>query len=255
MGLEQALTGAYSAPMIAPPMTTMPIIDVIQAARRGAVYADRLEGSGIEGSGIDGSGIDGSGVLAPSAASANSATPTWRECLPRLAAEVAGLDALSYRLEFGQDDQRRMILVGDAQLLLRLPCQRCLLERQIELTVALDSVLILAGETVAESSPRADVGFAIGARDVVFIDASETSVAELLEDDLLLALPQQVCADTACENLPPLSYPAQSAMSDSAGGAGQESEQGAGEVAQATQEGSPFDILKQLKVGEAGTPE
>ena len=222
--------------MIAPLMTSMPFIDVLQAARRGAVYADCLSSKTGRDRGAPDGGAD----------SANAGvTGAPGDVFPRLAAAVAGLDEVRYELEFGRDDQQRTLVQGFAQLRLRLPCHRCLLEQALSLRVAIDSALVLVGEGTDKAPRPGEPGYAIGSHDVVLIEASEVSLAQLLEDDLLLALPQRVCTAAACENIPPLSYPGRDVEG------GHSAPDKAGDPSQSGQEptkASPFDILKQLKL-------
>ena len=103
---------------------------------------------------------------------------------------------------------------------------------------------MLDTSTPDEVLQRQELGLAIENHEVVVIDASEVSLTQLLEDDLLLALPQQVCTEAKCENMPPLSYPAQAQS-----GRGAATAPGAqnNDAAEVPTDASPFDILKQLK--------
>ena len=219
--------------MIAPLMTTTPTIDVLQAARRGAIYADCLTSKSAP-------------ERAGSAISPDDA-------FPRLAAAVAGLDEVDYELHFSRDDQLRTLVRGQATIRLRMPCQRCLLERSLVLQAAIDSVLVLDSGTPDEVLQRQELGLAIQDHEVVLIQASELSVTQLLEDDLLLALPQQVCEEPKCKNSPPLSYPAQTGRdgtgSRSADGVLAAAQEEDNDTAEVPTKASPFDILKQLKDG------
>jgi len=249
-GSTGALTALVCTPMIAPLMTTTPFIDVLQAARRGAVYADCLSSKPARDLATTDVGTDQAalGVDADSTNAGFAGTPS--DVFPRLAAAVSGLDEVRYELEFGRDDQHRTLVHGFAQLRLSLPCHRCLLDQALSLRVAIDSALVLVGADVNEQAQRRELGYAIGSHDVVLIESSEVGLAQLLEDDLLLALPQRVCTKSACENIPPLSYPGR------VGSDGQGLPPNAGDLGEADQmptKRSPFDILKQLKRSDSRT--
>ena len=47
------------------------------------------------------------------------------------------------------------------------------------------------------------------ARDVLVCRGSSLSVAEVVEDELLLALPERLCQSEPCERMPQLDYPDQ----------------------------------------------
>ncbi len=84
---------------------------------------------------------------------------------------------------------------------LQLNCQRCDLPVELELDVSFD--LLLVNEATAELLPLET--------DVRIVQDGQVTLAELVEDELLLALPAQVCAQQECEHQPRLDYPAQGA--------------------------------------------
>ena len=62
------------------------------------------------------------------------------------------------------------------------------------------SVVIVASETDATRLGAA--------RDVLRIDGDEADIAELIEDELILALPERPCVQADCPQAPPLASPA-----------------------------------------------
>ena len=62
------------------------------------------------------------------------------------------------------------------------------------------SVAIVASETEATRLGAA--------RDVLRVDGDEAGLAELIEDELILALPERPCPQADCPQAPPLASPA-----------------------------------------------
>ena len=120
--------------------------------------------------------------------------------LGRLVDAVDRLIAVTAHFEVGTDDYGRPRVNGQAQATVLMPCQRCLEGVRIEVTAPLGQV-IWFGDKVPEELSHGD-------QDVMVSSTREMSFAALVEDDLLLALPQQVCQVDDCERLPVLAYPA-----------------------------------------------
>ena len=94
------------------------------------------------------------------------------------------------------------------------------------------------GCLIAETEAMADTitdGEELPAVDVLVAGGAEISVAQIVEDELLLSLPERLCTSTPCERLPVLAYPAE--LSD-------------GDVqdrAERAEEDNPFSVLRSLK--------
>jgi len=130
---------------------------------------------------------------------------------PRLAALVLGDGVVDVRLEFAQDDQGRSHVRGTAVVHAALSCQRCLEAVQRKLDVQID-LRVVGSDAVAREFADAFDSF-------VLTD-DEIAVVDLIEDDLILALPSQVCeAYDECPNRLDLSYPADGATVDAKGSA------------------------------------
>jgi uncharacterized protein len=93
---------------------------------------------------------------------------------------------VSFRLAFGRDPERRAILGGWLKAVLSLQCQRCLEEVNLPVDIRL-SVVFVRGLDEAEMLPDDLEPCLIEDGQVVFRD--------LLEDELLLALPQVAMHD------------------------------------------------------------
>jgi uncharacterized protein len=142
---------------------------------------------------------------------------------PRLRSLVLGDGVVSVDLKFTSDDKGRSVVQGPVAVTLTLECQRCLepVTRRVEIAVN----LCLVGSD-AQAADVADESEAFVLSD------DEISIAELIEDDLLLALPSQVCvAYDECPNRPALSYPAEGTSGGEA----------------APKRPNPFDVLAGLK--------
>lgn len=106
-------------------------------------------------------------------------------------------------LNFSFDEEGRCRVEGSAHLRTGLVCQRCL--RTVEHDVdALIDVLVLKEEIDARNlTPE---------HDTFVLSGREMSVEELVEDDILLSLPQQVCDHPEkCPHMPALEYPSEEA--------------------------------------------
>jgi uncharacterized protein len=102
--------------------------------------------------------------------------------LPRLRAELADVGGdLAYRLRFSRDEERRAIVTGEVRARLHLVCQRCLqpLEQGVETSFALAPI-----QSLDEASRLPD------RYEPLLLSAAMVRPAELLEDELLLSLPQ-----------------------------------------------------------------
>jgi len=118
----------------------------------------------------------------------------------RLVEAVESLIAVNARFELATDDYGRPQVTGQVEATVVMPCQRCLEGVQIEVKAPLGQVICF-GDAVPEELAKADA-------DVMVSSTREMSFAALVEDDLLLALPQQICQKEDCERLPVLAYPA-----------------------------------------------
>ena len=119
---------------------------------------------------------------------------------PRLRSLVLGDGVVSVNLKFARDDKGRCVVEGPVAVTLTLECQRCLepVQRDVRLSV---SLCLVGSDAQAAALTEEVEAFVLG--------DDEVSIVELIEDDVLLALPSQVCEDyDECPNRPALSYPA-----------------------------------------------
>lgn len=108
-------------------------------------------------------------------------------------------DAIGVALSFNLEKDGSIRINGDLTGSLRVDCHRC----QERVPVALNDKFCVHAVLDEASATR------IGAtRDVLTLSTGDPTLAELIEDELILALPQRPCTDTNCAKAPPLVYPA-----------------------------------------------
>jgi uncharacterized protein len=143
---------------------------------------------------------------------------------PRLGELAPSNGCASVDLYFSRDDQSRSRIRGSVRVLLDLQCQRCLgpVERMLDVPI---DVCVVASDAQAYELANEIEPFVL--------DEESISIVELIEDDLLLALPSQVCvAYEDCPNRPQLSFPRAAAPDN--------------EVTKQARP-NPFDVLAELK--------
>lgn len=123
----------------------------------------------------------------------------------RLQAAVSSLAGdVRVDLRFTLDDGGGCQVVGSVGVAAELTCERCLDTVPYQLSAEINALAVV-GEDAAECAA------ALG-RDVCVLAGRATCIEALVEDDLLLSLPTQVCAEPEhCPHAPGLSFPAQTA--------------------------------------------
>lgn len=101
------------------------------------------------------------------------------EQMSRLARMQCSTEGLEYQLRGGKTSNGKPCLRVSVRGSLQLPCQRCL--DPLEVSIAVDVELQLAGSLREIAAADDDIDRLLGAR--------RTDVAELVEDEVLLALP------------------------------------------------------------------
>ena len=103
------------------------------------------------------------------------------------------------RLSFRLDDSGRVHVTGQCAADAVVACGRCVEDVPVRLRAAIDARLV---RTEAEARAL------IADSDVIVAPKREVSVAALIEDDLLLSVPEAGCGDPEqCHNAPPMEYP------------------------------------------------
>ena len=101
-------------------------------------------------------------------------------------------------LHFTLDDHGRCIVTGEVAGPVRLHCQGCALDMAHELRGELRTVLVRTDDEAKALMP---------ASDVLVVEHDSLSLVELLEDELILDLPEVVCGRfESCPHRPRLQY-------------------------------------------------
>lgn len=117
---------------------------------------------------------------------------------PRFAALCQCRAPIRIRLRFRLDGRRRVCLRGVLQTRLEVACHRCLAPVEADLH---GEFSLLAVRSEAEASRLA------AKHSVLLVDGDEVELADLVEDELILALPERPCADPACPKAPAMAWP------------------------------------------------
>ena len=145
--------------------------------------------------------------------------------LPRLRALVvseSGAGDVQVELGFRIDGSGRLQVAGEAVASATVACSRCMEDVPVRVQASVDARVV---------SSEAEASELIAECDVIVAPSRDMEVAHLVEDDLLLGLPETGCGDSdSCPNLPPTEYPV--ASDDASRG-----------------RANPFDALAALKTG------
>jgi uncharacterized metal-binding protein YceD (DUF177 family) len=95
--------------------------------------------------------------------------------------------------------------------------------------------LIVETEAIADDLRE---GEAVLPVDVLVANGQEVSLAQIIEDEILLSLPERLCVSEPCERAPELEYPA-------VGGEAGQAEKSAADAAR--DDDNPFSVLRGLK--------
>ncbi len=120
--------------------------------------------------------------------------------LQRLADIAPGQGPLQAQLDFHLDANGRPWVTGTASICILATCQGCLEERPWDLAVEFD--LCIARDPDVATALAQDA-------DVLVADADTVSVAEVVEDELILSLPERLCTEIPCPLAPARSHPAE----------------------------------------------
>lgn len=123
--------------------------------------------------------------------------------LPRLAAATGSApensdSQLQVEVTFRNDPEGDVWAVGTAAGRLSLVCQGC--AERMDHPLAIEFAVC-----IVESDQRADE---LQDRDVMVVEGEGLSLVDLIEDELLLQLPERLCTEQPCERSLQLAYPA-----------------------------------------------
>ncbi len=126
------------------------------------------------------------------------------EDLPRFSQVVEGDIAVEVALTFSRDEASRPCVQGSFRARSDMLCRRCSEVLPHELTG--DFELTIVGDDATASM----LG---GEHDVLLAESEMLEAAEILEDELLMCMPDQLCPHGACERLLPSDFPPSEAES------------------------------------------
>jgi uncharacterized protein len=145
---------------------------------------------------------------------------------------------LDVTLTFAPDPDGLVRVSGDVVGSLPLTCNRCAEMMDHGIALGFMCTIVATEEQASELAGR-EPG---GELDILVADGLEVSLADLVEDEILLGLPERLCPTEPCENAPEMHYPA-------AGQAGVDPERGVDDPAPRD---NPFSVLAGLDVGDGG---
>lgn len=125
--------------------------------------------------------------------------------LPRLSRLCEFQDDIRVRLEFRPDGDGCVPIDGALTALLSMDCHRCLEAVAVELSTSFSVVTVRNEEDAARLGAR---------KDVLEVATAEPTLGELIEDELILALPERPCTKQHCDKAPPTAYPAEAPKAD-----------------------------------------
>ena len=114
------------------------------------------------------------------------------------------------RLSFHRDEDGDIRIEGTLAALVFVDCQRCLEAVRVELRSDFAVVCVMSEADAARLGAGADV---------LELETGEPTLAEVIEDELILALPQQPCTRRNCEKAPPMAWPPEAGQRDNPFGA------------------------------------
>jgi len=131
---------------------------------------------------------------------ARVATELGAASLQRFADICEAVKGIAADLSFDYDGQTRIRVSGRVHCEAQLACHRCkqLVWRQVNSDFA---GVIAFDEEQAASWSQLDPDL-----DILVVGGANLNVVELVEDELLLALPKRVCTDDDCVHMPKMLY-------------------------------------------------
>ena len=120
--------------------------------------------------------------------------------LTRLADIAPAEGPLHVEMSFHLDEQRRPWVTGSCDVVLAATCQRCL--EQFDHRMKVDFELCIVTDPDLASALADEV-------DVLLAEGDAVGIADIVEDELILSLPERLCTESPCPYVPALEYPAE----------------------------------------------
>lgn len=141
--------------------------------------------------------------------------------LPRWSEVARGEIVVEVSLEFQRDEASRPCVKGSYRARSDMLCRRCSEVLPHEMTGDFQLTIVRDDEAASRLA---------GERDVLLAEREVLDVAEVLEDELLMAMPEELCREEKCERMLPRDFPAPD-----------------GEVAPAAEHDNPFAAIAKLR--------
>ena len=123
------------------------------------------------------------------------------EHLRRLADICHRVDDVDARLSFDLDDHARVVVEAEVMARVALECQRCL--GSVDRALPIKTRALIAFDESQASVWQDQVGVT---EEIIVVADKVLDVAEIIEDEVILALPLKVCVAVPCENAPAMIY-------------------------------------------------
>lgn len=127
------------------------------------------------------------------------------EQLPRLAEVCESVDSVDVEMIFHFDDFHRICVNAKTDTLVHLECHLCQEPVVWPMRVEFDA-LVASSEAQAEQWLTVAATQIGASENIVVAAGQDLDVAELIEDELILQLPRQVCFDDGCERRPVMHF-------------------------------------------------
>ena len=150
-----------------------------------------------------------------------------REDLPRWSQLVNSEATVNVAFEFYRDDHGLSWVKGEFEACAALQCTRCSEVLEHAFTGQVKVCIVSTEEQASELA---------GDRDVLIAPGDLVVVADIVEDELLLAVPERLCVADPCQRALPQRYPA-----------GEQAHAGPSPHRKESDRNNPFDVLAALK--------
>lgn len=119
--------------------------------------------------------------------------------LTRLAEIAPGRDAVQVEVAFSIGDGGRVRAKGAVEGVFNIECQRCLERLERPLRATFDLCIVADPDLASELASGVDV---------LVAETDSVTIAQMVEDELILGLPERACTKEPCPHAPAFSYPA-----------------------------------------------